>query len=331
MKVLHVTNAYPTDADPGAGVFIKSQVESLRNAGLEVDVCVLEGTGIGKYLRGLRQLRAQATCGGYDVIHAHYMYTGWVARLSCRRPLVVSYMGSDVLGTTTHSGRRRLLSFVLHLVGANLLALVASHVIVKSRQLRSLLLTRRQSLVPNGVDLDLFRPMDPVPTIARLSHDKRYVLFAGKPSNPRKRFWLAQHVMRLVQSALPDAELVWLERETPRQVALFLNAVDCLLLTSTHEGSPNILKEALACNLPVVSVDVGDAAERIAGVDNCQVVAAGEPPQLAAAVLGVLHSRRRSANGREAVAHLAITAVAQTIIGVYARCVRPSPRVTGHG
>ena len=95
-----------------------------------------------------------------------------------------------------------------------------------------------------------------------------------------------------------------------------LNACDALVFTSMQEGSPNAVKEALACNLPVVSVPVGDVAFRLTGIEGCELCADDRPESIAAALERVLRSGRRSA-GRDAVSHLDERRLTQAVIAVY--------------
>lgn len=317
MKVLHVTNIYPSSTDPTAGLFIKTQIESLTRAGVSVDVCEFRGSGIRKYLHGWKAVRQRLRQRNYDIVHAHYMYTGWVARLATTLPVVVSLMGSDLYGKTTSTGRHRPFSRVLHLAFANALALVVDHTIVKSSGMAEALLWGRRSIVPNGVDRSIFRPISGARGETELRADGRYVLFAGNPSNSVKRFRLAEQAMAMVKLTVPAAELIWITGRPAEDVAVHLNAADCLVITSSHEGSSNILKEALACGLPVVSVAVGDAAERLKGIDNCFVTRA-EPPAIAEAVVAVLRSGRRSMNARQETADLGLEQVAKRIVDIYA-------------
>jgi len=173
-------------------------------------------------------------------------------------------------------------------------------------------------IIPVGVDLSVFRPIprQAARSALGLTDDRSYVLFVGDPSLVVKRFWLAAEAMELVRAEHPEAELIVANGRTPNEMPLWLSAADVLLLTSISEGSPVVVKEALACELPVVSVPVGDVAARIAGADECVVVDAA-PQALASAVEGVLTRGERSTNGREVVSATSSTAVAQRILGVY--------------
>ena len=122
---------------------------------------------------------------------------------------------------------------------------------------------------------------------------------------------------QLVRRRRPDVDLHVVHGLPPECVPLHMNACDLLLLTSVHEGSPMVVKEALACNLPVVAVPAGDVATRLQDVAGCHVVDA-EPEALASAVERVLAAPPAVA-GRAAVASLSAESVARSLRELYAR------------
>ena len=322
MIVLHVTNAYPTEQNPSEGVYIRTQVESLVKLGVDVDVCLLKGTGIFKYIKGIAEVRKAVRSRRYDIVHAHYMYSGWTARFATILPLVVSFMGSDVYGDCNEWGEYRLSNRVLHGLFSRLLSCVTAHNIAKSAGLASYLRAKTTSVIPNGVDLEVFYPRTVAKRELGLKEDEQHVLFAGRPSPTRgyKRYPLAEAALKFVRKSIPSAQLVTLDKRPQQEVARFLNAVDCLLLTSVHEGSPNIVKEALACELPIVSVDVGDAAERVKDFEGCYIVP-DEPTSIAKAVGKVLVRGARLSGGHDSVDELSLPKVARRVQSVYERVI----------
>ncbi|HWP47309.1 MAG TPA: glycosyltransferase [Candidatus Limnocylindrales bacterium] len=316
MKVLHVTGVYPSPENPHTGSFIGFQVDSLRKKGIQADVCVLKGRGLKKYLGGIYQVREKLRSKEYDIVHAHYMYAGWTARLATTLPLVVSYMGNDVLGNCDDSGRYTLRTILSHRFLSNLLSILSSYSIAKSHELANCLITKKKSVIPNGIDLEIFRPKEVDRLELNLPEEKFYILFAGRKSDPVKRYPLAKAAVDLLRQSISSVELITVEGKPPSMVADYLNAVNCLLLTSAHEGSPNIVKEALACNLPIVAVDVGDIRERLEGVENCYLVK-HDPVHISSALQKVLQTNTRLRNGRNKVLALSLEAVADKIIEIY--------------
>jgi glycosyltransferase involved in cell wall biosynthesis len=148
-----------------------------------------------------------------------------------------------------------------------------------------------------------------------LSPSKRLVLFVGNPAEARKRYGLAREIVSRLDSSL-NAELVVAWQVPHALVPVYMNACDALLFVSMYEGSPNVVKEALACNLPVVSVKVGDVPERLDHVAGCSVCSDTDPDQLTAALAAVLRADKRI-DGRTAVLELDENLLAQRMIGIY--------------
>lgn len=316
MKVLHVVGQYPSEEDPHSGSFIASQIESLRRQGVEIDVCQLQGVGLWKYFKGISLIRRALRQKQYNLVHAHYMYCGWSARCATKLPLIVSFMGNDVYGDFDDSGKYRLGSVLFHTSFSAILAQTTSMNIAKSRQLANSIKSEKTVVIPNGVNLRTFRPFFVSRDELGLKRGCFYALFAGRKNDPVKKYSLAlESVAALARDGI-EAELLVLEGKSPDVVARVMNAVDCLLLTSAHEGSPNIVKEAMACNLPIVSVDVGDVRERLSNVDMGFVVS-DTVTEIAGALRVVACERRRSRSGRKRIMSLSDDLIASRIIDVY--------------
>ncbi|MCA9102233.1 MAG: glycosyltransferase, partial [Planctomycetales bacterium] len=206
-------------------------------------------------------------------------------------------------------------------VQANIrLASRADAVIVKSAQMAGVISHVHSHIVPNGVDLDHFRPLDQAQTRAELGWqpDATHILFPGDPGNPRKNYALAKKVVARAEARLGrPLKLMTLWDISPERVPLYMNASDAMLMMSLREGSPNVVKEAMACNVPVVSVPVGDVAELLDGVTGNHV-RPYDADQLADALAELLSLGTPSA-GRDAMLArgLDLEGVARRIIGIY--------------
>jgi glycosyltransferase involved in cell wall biosynthesis len=332
MKVLHVVGAYPSPEQPHSQVFVKTQVESLEALGVECAVLVLQGRGPLKYAAGRSQVRARLRGGGFDLLHAHYAYCA-VPSLGHGLPVVVSLLGSDLYGRPRPDGGYSRGSRALHRALCRFAADRAAACIVKSRRMREDL-ARSAHVVPNGVDLARFRPAGEEARRALraelgLRDGTRYVIFGADPARPRKRFGLARRAVERAAAELDfPVELLAVHGRPHDDVVRYLQASDLLILTSTLEGSPNIVKEAMACDLGVVSVDVGDAHERLDGVSGCRVTADDRAETIAAAVRDVLTSGEAPA-GRSAVRELSLEAVAERVRMIYAAALGGAPAGTG--
>jgi glycosyltransferase involved in cell wall biosynthesis len=326
MKVLVATHMYPSPNRPAFGVFVKEQVDSLKDAGVDVDVLVFDGKGgVKGYLAAARVLRQTLHKRPYDLVHAHYGLTGLVGRMQIRCPLVVTFHGSDLLGGVGSQYRYTLLGRVVATV-SKLAGLVATSRIVVADILKSELWFRSAVTIPMGVDLSLFKPMSPQKAREqlKLDHSKKRVLFVAHPSNRIKRFDVARGAVQLLQEVNPDVELLPVYNVPHHQIPLYMNACDVLVLTSMHEASPCVVKEAMACNLPIVSVKVGDVAERIDGIAGCYLCRR-TPLDVSAKLHQALEYGHRT-NGRERIQSLSLQNVAQKVISVYQETQRAQVR-----
>jgi glycosyltransferase involved in cell wall biosynthesis len=249
---------------------VQRQIRSIAALGLDVDVLEIRGRRRLKYVESLPQFTRLARSA--DVIHAHYGYCGWFARSKVRTPIVVSFMGSDLLGVAKPDGTMTTASQLVVRLD-RFLAKIVDAVIVKSQEMAGTLASVNAHVIPNGVDLETFAPMPRGGARAALEWGEgRRVLFPGCPDEARKGFTLAAAATEQASRLLGEPlELVPLCGVDAAQVPLYLNACDALLMTSFWEGSPNAVKEAMACDLPVVSVPVGDVRELVGDVPGCAV------------------------------------------------------------
>jgi glycosyltransferase involved in cell wall biosynthesis len=336
LRVVLVTNMYPTPENPASGVFVELLVRSLRRAGVEVDVLHVdrEGRGPRAYWRLRHELRGEVDRVQPALVHV--AYGGIMAALATsvvrNRPVIVHYRGSDLLGSRAESPLRR---FIIHVgvLASRRAATRATGVVVVSENVRSGLPDRAENrnvwVVPSGVDLDHFRPLDQdrCRGLLRWASDQKHVLFPASKDRPEKRYGLAEAAVARLRSMGWAVELHVLDEVPHVDVPTWINASDVVLLTSTHEGSPNAVKEALACDVPVVAVDVGDVRERLAGVKGCYV-AAPTPEDLAEKLRLVLSAGSR-VEGRSALADISLERIAQRFLGIYATVVENStPRAS---
>lgn len=321
MKILAVTNMFPTDADPSWGSFVASQVGSLKAAGHEVDVIHIEGDKSKRaYLSAVGQVRRAVRDKRYDVIHAHYGLSALPCLLASRTPLVISYCGSDVFGHTDEQGNTKLGSAVLAWVQRQA-GRFASRIIVKSSEMVGLLpkaVQAKTTVVPNGVSFDVFHPGDREKhrKYMGLQADVYYVLFPYSPDRPRKNYALLDQAISTLQAEGCAIEALVMHGKSPASLADAMRAADCLALTSFWEGSPNAVKEAMASDLPLIATDVGDIRWLVGAAEGCEL--SSLDPQDFTKKLRRLYERGPApSNGRETIDHLRIDRVAATVTDLY--------------
>ena len=322
MKVLIVTAIYPTADNPAFGSYVRTQAESLQRAGIDTEVLVLKDRHRKLiYPKAIFQLRRRLASGSVDLVHAHYGLVGMVARTQWKVPVVVTYHGSDVLGWINSRGERERLGTLIAGAG-RMLARCVDAAIVQSDEMAGKLQKSNVYVIPHEVDFEVFQPTERelARSVLGLDAGKKYLLFAANPKVGVKRFPLAQAVAERLASQDSSLELLVASKETQERLALYMSACDVLIFPSYQEGSPNIVKQAMACDLPIVSTDVGDVRQVIGSTKDCYVCRASIP-EFAARIGEILIHRRRT-DGREHIRHLESSAVAQRVVEVYEEVLR---------
>jgi len=317
-RVLVVTNLWPYEGDPSYGSFVQAQMESLRPLGVKYDLVFANGRlSRGNYFRALSEMRRRLRSGTYDLIHAHMGLAGWIARCQFRLPLVVSFLGNDIPGKVDRYGRTTLYGRCLEF-SSRLLSRLAGAVIVKSQEMKRLLWLESAHVIPNGVDLTRFRLIDRDAARRKLglSLEKKYALFPYRPEEPRKRYDLVQAVVVQARASVPELEILAVARLPQEQVAAYMNAADVMVMASMLEGSPNAVKEALAVNLPLVTVDVGDTAELLQGTQGNFLVPR-DIEAMAAKVIEICRRGGRSSSRESIERRLSMEQIAAQVVQVY--------------
>lgn len=300
MKVLVVARY----KENGFAPFVTEQVEALKEAGVECRFFPVRSRGITGYLRQVPALRHAIREFKPDIVHAHYGLCGLLANLQRRVPVVTTYHGSDI----NEPGVRRLSRVAIGLSRFN--------IFVSRRLLDKVAPVKNSVVIPCGINLDDYPVVEKEEARRKmgLQSDTKYVLFAGAFDNPVKNAPLAKEVTERV----PGVELLELKGYSRLQVALLMQAVDAFLMTSISEGSPQVIKEALACGCPIVSVDVGDVRERIESVSGCSVSSSQDPGQLAGLLQQTVAFQEKTA-GRERILadELDNRSVAKRLMAIY--------------
>lgn len=283
--------------------FIEEQVNALKKIGLQMEIFGVKGKGIRGYLKNWKLLLQHINEFQPDIIHAHYGLSGLLANLQRKVPVVTTYHGSDI------NDKR------IFRISKLTIRLSEHNIFVSQKNVDKAKLKKKFSLISCGVDTSVFYPQnqEACRREMKLSKEKKYILFAGAFDNQVKNASLALNVV----STLKNTELIELKDYTRENVACLMNAVNACLMTSHSEGSPQFIKEAMACNCPVVSVDVGDVKELLEGVKHCYL--AKYDIQDISEKLNLLFENGERTNGKEKISnmHLDSTSVARRILEVY--------------
>jgi len=323
LRILMVTGEYPTEQRPYKGTFIKSQADSLSAAGLEVEIIhPKQGLVVPfRYASAFVQVFLKTLTGRFDIVHGHYGLWCLVGAMQWTTPVVASFLGTDLLSGLIanggHSKKHKLVTYV-----SRWLCHRADAVIVKSEGMKKAASKGNIFIIPNGVDFALFRPIPRVEARAALGweQDRYYVLFGNNPQREEKNYPLAQAAIEHLRARGTPAELVVADDLPQTTFVQYINASNALILPSIYEGSPNIVKEAMACNVPVVATNVGDVSELIGRTRGCKVCPP-DPGALAEALEQALQYGEPT-TGRTDIAHLECPVVARQIIAVYEQVTR---------
>lgn len=307
MRVLFVSSGRGEDV----GTVVKNQGESLKNAGVDIDYYPMKGQGLAGYLKSLPSLRKTIMHGKYDLVHAHYSLSAFIATFAGSTPIVVSLMGSDIYG----AGMTKVLIRIFA-------KRIWNATIVKTDRMKNLLGLKGAVTIPNGVHLDLFKPesMNVARQRLGISLNSKIVLFISTNDRPEKNLSLAQKAISLLKK--DGVELLYVKNMKHELIPSYINAANLLLVTSLYEGSPNIIKEAMACNCQIVTSDVGDVRKTIGATAGCYLTSY-DPADIAGKVMQALNFGRRT-EGRKRIISLGLdsSSVAGRIIDVYKSVIK---------
>ena len=320
LRILFVSPGAQTGAHL---IFVRREAEALRAAGHQVDIFGFDNRSYRPWhlAREVARLRREVQCLRPDVIHAQFgKFNALVAALAAGRntPLVITFRGTDINRNTRYSAVRS----AVGLAASQLAAFAAQGLVCVTHEIRSKVWAsdgRLSIVVPTGVNIQTFVPMERNAARERLgfAREDRIVLFNAGKNSAVKDPVLAGAAVDEARKMIENLRFVVLDGTAdPDDIPVYMNAADCLLVTSRTEGSPTVVQEAMACNLPVVSVDVGDVSERLANVRECAVLAGRDPAALGGALAAVLREPRRS-DGRAHAAALSVEAIAARLTDFY--------------
>jgi len=295
MKILAVI---PGKKDGTEMIFCKEQISALKKNGINIHSFYLSSrTNLLLIIKELIRFKKIIRKYQPDIIHAHFgTMTSFFCATTSLKPLIITFRGNDLNPIPNMNFLRDFFGKFLSQISI----LRAKKIICVSLELKNRMWWKKNKAVilPSGVNTKIFYPQSQkyVRKILNLNNINKIIIFnaSHKKQEKLKRLDIAKDVYNKVKEKVPNLKIIILRGKTlHNKIPIYLNAADCLLLTSDCEGSPNIVKEAMACNLPVVSFDVGDVKERLKKIYPSKVVDKNID-EMTAAVIKILKSNERS-------------------------------------
>jgi glycosyltransferase involved in cell wall biosynthesis len=301
MKVLVVANH-----NPGYfSAFIVEQMNELKKQGIQIETYGIVGKGLWGYLRNVSGIKRKIREYGPDIIHAHYGLSGLCANLQRQVPVITTYHGSDI-----HSGGWILMLSQLAMRLSVFNIFVSSKLLQQSEYCKT-----NYCVQPCGVNLDMIHEMPRLEARKKLGIDPQLKigLFAGAFNNSIKNYPLAKAAVEKLQGV----RLIELKGYNRKEVNLLMNACNFQLTTSHREAGPLVVKEAMACGTPVVSVDVGDVKEVMGDTEGCYI--AERTPEIIARKIEQALAFQGKTKGRQRIMSLKLdnVEIAKKIIDIY--------------
>ncbi len=326
MRVLVITSMYPTRERPNYGIFVADQVHALCAAGVAVDVfCINPQQTRLNYALTLPSIIRKLRTTTYHVVHTHHSYSLLLVELARRVagrdvPLVLTNHEGEVLDVGRRTRTWHPTSLLRHSIALKRFAARrADFTIFVSEQVAAAIAPDvRHEVIPCGVDLDAFKPLDRVRCRAQLNipSDAVVLFFPNNPHGKGKRFALVRGAYEMLCQKFPTATLVTAGGIPHESMPIYYNAADVVVQASFYEASPMIVKETLACEVPIVSTDAGDTRELVDGIPNC-FLCPDDPAVFAAQVEKCLGQRATGGRQRLRERGLSVAQVAERVIHVY--------------
>ena len=304
MRILIVASGNTKAVSP----FIIEQVESLKKIDIHIEYFLIKGKGWTGYLKSLSKLKKKIKNKKFNLIHAHYGLSGLLATLQRKIPVIITFHGSDI-----NINKNYKWSFIAS-------RLSSKNIFVHKNQPKKLkVMLNEKDIIPCGINLKIFQPKDKVALRKKLDWDQKkvYILFSSSFDKPVKNVNLAYKSTQNIK----NSELIELKNYTKIELSNLMNAADLLLVTSFSETGPLIVKEAIACNCPVVSTDVGDVKEIIVKRKN-SFVTSYNPKEIEAVIKKVIKLKKPVPKDELTLQEYDLNYAAQRIKVVYQECLK---------
>jgi glycosyltransferase involved in cell wall biosynthesis len=334
MKILSVTNMYPTEKRPYHGIFVKEFVDALEGLGVEVETCFTDtNQGRQTYFTIIPSLKKVVARKQYDVIHVHHTYSLFQVKFAqllsgTQAPVVFTiHEGESMMPADVRDDKSDWLKKLAYLKQPKRKALEMADAVVSVNKPIPRMLDYQgdYEVIAPGVDLELFKPLDRRQCRERLGlpAQDRVLLFPADPVNPFKGFQL---VKKSIENLPYQVHVITGGKILHEEMPFYMNAADAVVQLSEFEASPMVIKEAMAVNVPMVSTDAGDARSIFGSVPGYYITEK-DTPHVAEALLQALEFGAET-GGRERILELGLSLeqVAKRYCDIYEKVLKRQER-----
>lgn len=317
MKILLVTNMYPCDDAPSYGIFVKEQEKALSKVypNIQFTIAFIDARySKVEYIKSVFKINRLIKEQDFDLVHIHYGFSGLFLlwnKLSKKIPTLITLHGGDI---QAEQGKQIQVFFT------KLILKKASAAITLNERMDKIAkqYIKKTEIIPCSVNTDIFTPSN---TIKYPDFSKEVkIIFPSDRNRYVKNYPLFEQVIKKLESTYNlRCKISEIKNMSRQQVAELYRNSDLMIMTSISEGSPQVVKEAMACNLPIISTNVGDVSLLLENVKNSAVSNKMEAEELAFLAYQALNNQIKGINGRDKIFQMQLNdqAIAQKIYNLY--------------
>ena len=312
-----ITSEWPGKSSPNDVPFLGEFFKHINSIGVTTEIYKISNRSFLNWVKDLLRIKKILSDTNFDIIHTHWGYN-FIYSFCFSYPQVITFHGSDLNIPKTWTVR----NIIIHLL-SRLATIFSNYNIFVSEELSKFNKNKplKSSVVPMGVNLEKFFPDDKIECRKKLKLplDKNLILFGGNTTQPVKRYCLAKEAFKNLDD---NYQLIYLNYNSYEFMPLYINASDMLLMTSSSEGSPMMIKEAIACDIPVVSTNVGDVRKIISGLNNCYILSENPSPLAIAKTIKECVKNSLTPGGIEIIKkEYSLNSTASSIINIYSSLI----------
>lgn len=318
MKILIIGNLRIIHTPDGGTVanFVTDQMGAIKRCHPEIKVEYYQINGRNSkwnYIKSLKDIRRLIQELSIDVIHIHHGLSGLFLLFGIRpkQPVVLTMHGGDI---QPEQGQKLIVAITHKILK------IVDFAITLNERMDNMVkqYCPNTAIIPCSIDLNYFKPLD------RKENKIKKIIFGSSPLREVKDYPLFEKTVNILKNKYNyQIETILFDGISKAQVLKHYQNCDMLLLTSFSEGSPGVIKEAMACNLKIVSTNVGDVAVNLKGMKNAAVATTRTPEELAELCDKCFRNTINGLQGREKLIQLGLDdkSITDKLIKIYEKLI----------